>query len=231
MKKKKPRAKKQYNKRTLLQRTPCVLPDGSHTQSNIFQTLVRGCAAGDRDAMWDLAEHFAQLYLATQEPFYDLAGTFWRSQALICNEERAKAWFEARRGMQLPAILDETRSCREQDGKLLYFLGYPAFQSGVCYDVHPILDYAGIALICIYPHDDGTFESAHYSFTYYDEYLNPLPIASTEFHPRCKPDMKTVKKAVCRLRVQAKLAALLRNNESRKNRTDLQVIRQVDLQD
>ena len=60
--------------------------------------------------------------------------------------------------------MDESRSGKDVDGGIFRCLGFRFFQRNVIYDVHPIGN-LGVAYVCIYPHEDGTFEGSQYEHT------------------------------------------------------------------
>jgi len=169
-----------------LQGVPVELPDDSYVENREFIWLAKDCSRGDGTAMWELAQYFEQLHRQSGHPFFPMAANFWRYFAYVSGEPTAAIWFkdwEAEHpGQQLPAAMDESRSGKDVDGGVYRCLGFRFFQRGVIYDVCPTGN-LGVTCICIHPHEDGTFESAHYEHTYLDEYLNPLPIGSIIFHP------------------------------------------------
>ena len=63
---------------TFLEARPVELPEGFHLIDPAFLIHAAGCADGDAGSMWSLAGYFEQLYEEEHQPFYQLAGNYWR---------------------------------------------------------------------------------------------------------------------------------------------------------
>ena len=204
---------------TFLKAEASELPDGSHLGDPIFLSLAEGCAAGDADSMWDLAGYFDMLQDTEEHRFYGLAANFWKFFAFVSGSREAAAWYseweQEHSESRLPAVLDESRSGEAVNGSIYRYLGYWDFEENVLYDVHPTTN-SGVTLICTYPHEDGTWESAHYQITYRDEYLNELLITTLYHHPGSKPDPSSFPPYLFSIMGQAISASFKRNGDKRK---------------
>ena len=202
------------------------LPEGGYTDTPEFIRLAEGCGRGDGGAMWEMGQYFEQLNKENEHPFFPLAANFWRYMAFLSNERNAAVWLIKRHleaaDVPLSAPLDESRSGEKIDGGIYRCLGFPHFEPGVQYDVYPTGN-MGVTLVCAYPHRDGTFEAAHLSYTYLDEYLNPLPIESVYFHPLSRPGKDTLAEHLLPLLPKAVEAAFKRNWKQRKYNTYIRV--------
>ena len=73
------------------------------------------------------------------------------------------------------------------DGERLNVLGYSGFKPGVTYALYEILPNTGsVRPVIVFPHEDGTFESSHYTCSFVDRNLNFLPL-ETYYHPDTFP--------------------------------------------
>ena len=205
-----------------LQAVPVELPDDCYVENREFIWLARDCGRGDGTAMWELAQYFEWMNEKQGHPFFPLAANFWRYFAYLSGEPAAAAWFKdwetEHPGQQLMAAMDESRSGKGVDGGIFRCLGFRFFKRGVTYDVHPTGN-LGVTYVCVHPHEDGTFEGAHYEHTYLDEYLNPLPINSVYFHPDSKGEGDALAKSLFPLLRKALLAAYKRNEKKREDST------------
>lgn len=186
------------------------LPNDGYTGAAEFVRLAEGCDHGDGKAMWEMGMYFEQMHIKSGHSFFLLAANFWRYFAVLSGEEAAIGWladWKAKHPQeQLEAVLDESRSAKNVDGGIFRCLGFLFFQTGVTYDVWPTGN-LGVTLICIYPHEDGSFEAAHYEYTYLDEYLTPLPIGSVYFHPDSERDEEALAQCLFPLMGKAVKAA------------------------
>ena len=209
-------------KKLKLQAVPVELPDDNYVENREFIWLAKDCSRGDGAAMWEMAQYFEQMYSGSGHPFFSLAANFWRYFAYLSGEPTAAVWlkdWEAEHSCpQIPAVMDERRSGKDVDGGIFRCLGFRFFKRGVIYDVHPTGN-LGVTYVCVHPHEDGTFEGAHYEHTYLDEYLNPLPIASVYFHPDNRAEGDALAEHLFPLLRKALLAAYKRNEKKRESST------------
>ena len=204
---------------TFLKAEAVDLPDGAHLEDPVFLSLAAECAQGNSGSMWDLSCYFDMLASREEHPFFRLASNFWRFFAYLAGSPEAAAWYaewdDENPTCQLPAILDESRSGEDLNGSIFRYLGYLDFEENVIYDIRPTAN-SGVTLVCTHPHDNGTWEAAHYQITYRDEYLNELPITTLYHHPASKPDLKTADPGLFSILGQAISASFKRNKEQRK---------------
>lgn len=169
-----------------------LLPDDRYLNDPRMQELAQGCAEGDPNAMWDMAEYFeAMHFLEKGDRFFELASNYWRFLSCLAGHPEGKAWIldwaQAHPGERLPALMDESHRTDGLNGRFFLHLGHSFFQSGVFYAVHTTM--YGVSVVCEYPHHDGSWDASNYQTTFLDEYLNPLPIGSVYHHPDSKPDL------------------------------------------
>ena len=203
-----------------LQAVPTALPDGSHLTDPQMEALAQGCAEGEPNAMWDLAQYFETLHSQDGHPFYALASNFWKFFSFLAGDPNGEAWYldwkRSHPNSRLPAVLDERRSGEDMDGSIFCHLGFPAFQCGVTYDVYPTSN-SGITLVRIHPYQGDFWESCNYQTTYLDEYLSPLPIGSIYHMSGQKPDWGAYGPSLYALIRQAISASHKRNAKKRLN--------------
>ena len=73
------------------------------------------------------------------------------------------------------------------DGARLHDLGYTDFKPGITYILYDRLpNTGGLRPMVIFPHDDGSFESTHYTCTFVDRDMEIVP-AALYFHPHHFP--------------------------------------------
>ncbi len=197
-----------------------VPPEESHLADPVFLDLAQGCSDGNAASMWNLSQYFAELNKQKNQEFYSRASNFWSFFSYLAGSPDGTAWYSEwqlqNHGCRLPAVLDESRSGDGLNGSLLRCLGYLFFEKNVLYNLHPTAN-SGITLIHIYPHDDGTWESANYQSTYLDEYLNSLPVCTVYHHPSQKPDAANCAPSLFSIMGQAVSTSWERNGRKRMN--------------
>lgn len=150
-----------------------------------FRKLAVRCAAGDADAMDEMALRFYEQAAALPgEAFLPLAGNLWRVRAYRYGSERAGAllaeWIRAHPEERMPAAYLSERLSGRAPGEALLALGFLLFTPGREYHLSAGAD--GVVEVYAYagedgPDSDGFGRETFYDWWYLDDRLN-LPQGS-----------------------------------------------------
>ncbi len=159
-------------------------PEDPYWKKEMFQGLARRCAAGEAQAMDEMADFFcAQALEVAKDGFYKSAELFWRLRAYRYGSRSAgeslKEWMKDHPGEALDSpYLSENLEGRGM-GRGLNALGFLFFEEEREYTIQG-MDGHGIALAKSYesedgPDEDGFGREIYYDWWYLDESLTPIP--------------------------------------------------------
>lgn len=162
----------------------------NHREDPEFARLTAGCANGDADAMYALAEWFGRwARMPGASSFYIRAANYWRYRSYRKGNEKAVKWFQRffaeHPGEQLESILFESSDHRAEyysysiPGKMLNDLGFAFFSPGRNYEIK---QFEGEDLVTASafeshepPDEDGFGAEDNYDWWFLDENMQPIP--------------------------------------------------------
>ncbi len=175
------------------------IPEYDYTDDETFVKLASACARGHVDSMAALGNYFEDLATKYKDFRLVKVAQYWKFLCFIHSGIADEKWpAEWETVYPIEPVEDDMvnrRAVKGVNGTVLRYMGYLSFIDDVSYDID-LTEYDSLVRVCRYPYDGPSFESGFWEYTFYDKWLNPLPIESVYFHPDHKPSEEVLREAM-----------------------------------